>query len=109
VHTVAVPEAILRRRSLVIDVELDALGTAQDYGYDVEPQPRHVGFGVRGVRQVAPTAEFLLDVVEAMDVGHAAAFPMFGRGPFSVARRRSRKRCWSGITFGGTPPRLVLT
>jgi len=54
VHTVAVPEAILRRRTLVIDVELDALGTAQGYGYDVEPQPRHVGFGVLGVRQVAP-------------------------------------------------------
>jgi hypothetical protein len=37
------------------------------------PQPRHVAFGVRVVRQLQPAAEFLLDVVETLRVGHAAA------------------------------------
>jgi hypothetical protein len=38
-------------------------------------QPSHVTFGLRVVRQISPTVEFLLDVFESFGICHAIAVP----------------------------------
>jgi hypothetical protein len=59
-------------------------------------QPCHVAVGIRVMRQVPSAAQFLLDVVEALDVGHANAVIDVRYRPAEQHRRQGRQFRYNG-------------